>query len=914
MEIVTKNRGKGLSFGTKLAIVFLFIAILPMSIVSYYSLVNCRQELGKFAGSELISLSRATAYSIDQLLLENQRNSATLAGFPLAIQFLSRSVQDREALIPRIHQEFENYLEHHPDWNTPGFMDAKGIIQVVLDKNLVGEDRSYRNYFHASMNGSPFISDILLGRVTRKPGIFLTHPVKTKQGKILGINVVWLKADPIWDIIDHVKVGKKGIGYLIDHEGVIIAHPHRELLYHSLGDLHPDVVSTISSTFCYGTVQGTTAPYLPERLGMESLAAHIAVSQDPDTFRYFSPRDHQYHVVGYFPLEKKAWTVVVDLPESQFLAPLKRLEKITYMSIGAVVIISILISFFLSRNFSRPIRSLTTAAAGIKSGRMFDPDTIADITSGKDEIACLGRAFSSMVQSLQQSEEKYRILVENSPDIIYRTDLDGIITFISSSVYRLSGYAVSEAIGMKITDSAFFNLEEKALFLYQLQQTDLVNDFEAQLKRKDGTVWWASINSYFTMDKDGKRSGVEGIVRDITERREKEHAQREWKAAQAANHAKSVFLATMSHEIRTPLNVLLGFIELLSVDLKNPRQERYLDAMKLAGKSLLTLINDILDISKIEAGKMGFIYAPVNLDSVFAEIESIFNEKISGKGIGFEVDLPEDPSSPLMLDKARIRQILLNLVGNAAKFTEKGRIKLSAQQQPTQDPDRIDLTIRVEDTGPGIEKNALDSIFESFKQVDGTINRHPGGTGLGLAICKKLTEAMNGQIRVTSQTGLGSTFFVCFKDVQRVSDSIKKKIIAEPADNRCPSCFEKKKILVVDDIESNRFMIRELLIRFNQDVVEAGNGQEALMMAKENPPDLIIMDTRMPVMDGDQATRLLKLDAHTKHIPIIAFTGDVVSRTRTGGVKKGYDGYLTKPIKVQDLTDELSKYIKRVNS
>jgi PAS domain S-box-containing protein len=907
MKIVT--RVKGLRFGTKLAIVFLFIAILPVSIVVSYNLVNCRQTLAKFAKSELITLSRATAYSIDQLLLENQRDSATLAGDALAIEFLSGSDDSRKALTPRIDQLFENFLKNHPDCNSPGLMNENGIIQAVLNKRLIGEDRSYKNYFHASMNGRPFISDVCLGYITRKPGVFLTHPVKTKQGKILGINVLWLKADPIWNLIDHVKVGKKGIGYLINQDGVIIAHANREFLYHSLGALNRTSVSAIRSGF----VQGIKTPNVPESLGMDKLAAHLCASRDTDTFRYLSPVDHQYHVVGYSHLEKKDWTVVVDLPESQFLASLKHLEKITYLSIGLIALISMLIAFFLSRRFSRPIRSLTTAAAGIKSDLMFDPDTIADITSGKDEIAYLGQAFSSMVQSLQQSEEKYRILVENSPDLRYRTDLKGRITFVSRSAYRLFGYAVGEAIGMNMLNAFFLNSEGKAFFLYRLQQTGAVNDFEARLKRKDGAVWWASINAYYYNGKDGKRLGIEGIVRDITERREKEQAQQEWKAAQAANHAKSLFLTTMSHEIRTPLNVLLGFIELLSVDLKDPKQERYLEAMKLAGKSLLTLVSDILDMSKIEAGKMVFTYAPVKLNSLFAEIESIFKEKISRKDICFEVDLPEELIGHLLLDEARIRQILLNLVGNAAKFTEKGKIKLSAQQQAGQHLDRIDLVIKVEDTGPGIEKKALDSIFESFKQVDGTINRHQGGTGLGLAICKKLTEAMNGQIHVTSKTGVGSAFVVSLKDVQRVSDTINKKTINEPADNTCPSCFEKKKILIVDDIESNRFMIRELLIRFNQDVVEAGNGQEALIMAKENSPDLIIMDTRMPVMDGDQATQLLKSDAQTKHIPIIAFTGDVVSRTRTGGVKKGYDGYLTKPIKVQELIDELSKYISRVD-
>ncbi|WP_299980973.1 response regulator [Desulfobacula sp.] len=381
-------------------------------------------------------------------------------------------------------------------------------------------------------------------------------------------------------------------------------------------------------------------------------------------------------------------------------------------------------------------------------------------------------------------------------------------------------------------------------------------------------------------------------------------------AAEAATKTKSEFLANMSHEIRTPLNALLGFSELLSIELNDPRQKNYIDAMKTAGKSLLILINDILDLSKMEAYKMVFKYEPVNLKILFTEIEYVFKDKITNKGIRFVVDLAEDLPIHLILDETRIRQILLNLVGNAAKFTEKGLIKLTAQKQATRNLDTIDLIIKVEDTGLGIEGKEVNLIFELFKQSDGQISKKYGGTGLGLAICKRLTEAMGGQISVISKKGVGSTFIINLKNVKTSSDEV---VIVEEqrstSENGSPY-FEKKRILIVDDNESNRFMLKELLSKFNQDVLEAYNGNEALLMVRENTPDIIIMDIRMPVMDGNQATKVLKSDPNTKHIPIIAFTGDMVAKTKTGALKKGYDGYLTKPVKIQELTNELSKYIR----
>lgn len=377
-------------------------------------------------------------------------------------------------------------------------------------------------------------------------------------------------------------------------------------------------------------------------------------------------------------------------------------------------------------------------------------------------------------------------------------------------------------------------------------------------------------------------------------------------AAKAANKTKSEFLANMSHEIRTPLNAVLGFSDILAIEMKDPKYDTYIEGMRSAGTSLLTLLNDILDLSKIEAGKIIFDYKPVNLGTLFAEIEGIFKEKITQKGIRFIIDLAKDLPEHLILDETRIRQIIVNLIGNAAKFTDKGAIKLTAQKKDINNSDKIDLVIRVEDTGPGIEKHKLSTIFESFQQASVQINRKYGGTGLGLAICKRLAEAMNGQVSVSSKVGVGSCFKVVIEDVKiSVENDHKMKFVKKSGSIR----FEKKKILIVDDTESNRLILKELLVKFNLDVIEAINGREALLMAKNNHPDIIFMDIRMPVLDGDQTTKILKSKPETKHIPVIALTGDVVEKDKNGALKKGYDGFLTKPVKIPEVINELSRYI-----
>ncbi|MCP4110965.1 MAG: response regulator [Desulfobacteraceae bacterium] len=314
--------------------------------------------------------------------------------------------------------------------------------------------------------------------------------------------------------------------------------------------------------------------------------------------------------------------------------------------------------------------------------------------------------------------------------------------------------------------------------------------------------------------------------------------------ADAANRAKSEFLANMSHELRTPLNAVTGFCELLSSLVSDKKQKSYLNAIKTAGKSLLTLITDILDLSEIEAGMMEIHLEPVNPQIIFNEIEHIFRLKITDKNLQFITEIDKELPTALILDETRLRQILLNLVGNAVKFTEQGHIRLSVKKiYKTGDKSSIDLIISVEDTGIGIPEQDQATIFESFKQQYGHDAKKFGGTGLGLSISKRLTEIMNGRISVRSTVGVGSAFEITLRDVNISSAEISA--IACDIEN---TSFEKAKVLVVDDIESNRDMLNEVLVMVNLEVLTAENGQEAVLLAREYQPDIILMDIRMPVM------------------------------------------------------------------
>jgi signal transduction histidine kinase/CheY-like chemotaxis protein len=371
------------------------------------------------------------------------------------------------------------------------------------------------------------------------------------------------------------------------------------------------------------------------------------------------------------------------------------------------------------------------------------------------------------------------------------------------------------------------------------------------------------------------------------------------------NRVKSEFLANMSHEIRTPLNAVIGFSELLSSLVSDPKQKDYISSIKVAGKSLLVLINDILDLSKIEARMLEINLRLTDPVLLFKEIQQIFSVRIAEKLLDFDVEIDPEIPEALLLDEPRLRQVLLNLVGNAIKFTKEGHVKILVRQERNQrDLSKLNLVIIVEDTGIGISSTHLNTIFESFKQESIEIGHQYGGTGLGLTISKRLIELMNGKISVDSEIGKGSQFKINLKDVS--ISSLKSAREMEQSLSLENIKFHKEKILIIDDVESNRFMIRELLEKINLKVYEAHNGQQGVEKAKQVQPDLILMDIRMPVMNGIDATKMIKADSETKETTIIALTASTRMEEVDETTRKLFFNCLSKPINVKELLRDLT--------
>jgi len=371
---------------------------------------------------------------------------------------------------------------------------------------------------------------------------------------------------------------------------------------------------------------------------------------------------------------------------------------------------------------------------------------------------------------------------------------------------------------------------------------------------------------------------------------------------------KSEFLANMSHEIRTPMNSVIGFTELLDKEITNPIQKDYLSSIKRGGNALLRIINDILDLSKIEAGKLDIKNEPVNPSNLFLEIESIFHSKIISKNINFIVEIDKNIPKNVILDGVRIRQVLFNLIGNAIKFTDKGHIKLKVENLFKDEiKSKIDLIFSVEDTGIGIDESELQNIFKSFEQQKKQDAMKYGGTGLGLAICKNLVYMMNGEIKVTSKKAKGSTFKVILHDV--AVSSVSHEEIKEPQTNISNIIFEEATILVVDDIEENRKLVEASLKDYNFNLIMAVDGKDAIEKLENINVDLILMDLRMPVMDGYEAAVYIKNDNKLKDIPLIALTASVMGKDLEKVSQYGFDAYLRKPVILNDLIEKISEYL-----
>jgi len=522
------------------------------------------------------------------------------------------------------------------------------------------------------------------------------------------------------------------------------------------------------------------------------------------------------------------------------------------------------------------------------------------------------REIYQLNQKLHQDARLLEATVINAKDGIVITDADfnndgPKIIYANKAFSHITGYDLDELIGQN--PKMLQGVDTDRGVLDDLKESlSSGQSFQAELKnyRKNGIPYWLEISIVPVKNDEGKVTHFAAIERDVTQQKKTQKELKEKKEqAEAANVAKSMFLANMSHEIRTPMNAIMGMTEILNSSNLDKEQKENVEILYNSSRDLLFILNDILDISKIEAGEVKLEYVAFSIKKALEHSVELYSGMAKAKEVRIDWKISKETPENIVSDLGRVQQILKNLISNALKFTDKGKVEISIKKEKRSKDNKDVIYVEVKDTGIGISKENIKHIFKKFTQADASVTRKFGGTGLGLTITQKLVDLMNGEIGVESKEGKGSVFWFTLPLVETSKkDTIINMIPYKRGYNVNEKELSQLRILSVDDHPVNQLFIRKLLKKMGVEKFDqAEDGQQALHRLKEKDYDVILMDCQMPNMDGYQATKAIRERERgtNKHVPIIALTANAMAGDKEKCLKIGMDYYLSKPIRMRDM-------------
>jgi PAS domain S-box-containing protein len=837
--------------------VIILVLVLVTLAVGGVALHYVEQHLIAATGESLALAAADIADKLDSVLFERYGDIQVLAHSPV---FRTRNV----AAMTR-HLNLHKGVYGYYLWL--GATDAGGRIVAATDPASVGQVRSRRQWFRAVRErGGIYVEDAEPSEYGGGAfAVTFAAPIKGSRGEFLGTvstRVRMTELEQVFERTVRAFQAQRGPAGRIEWQ---FMNRDGDLIVDSFlrqeGMVNLKVMGLPSALFV-----GTTQPGYVEEM---HLRRHVPV------------------VTGYAQTEQRGnflglhWGILVRMDRSDILAPIQAI--LWKLGLAGAAVFVPMVSFLL------------WITARLRK----------EWASAEEESA---RATAAEA-AVRESEQRYRHLVDHAHDIIYSADAEGRFTYCNPTAIRLLQYPPEEFLGRRYLDLIRPDYRQAAERFYgrQFVRRTPSTYFEMPVLAKDGSEMWIGQNVQIILE-HGRFEGFHAVARDITERKQAEaELQKAKEMAESANRAKSEFLANMSHEIRTPMNAIIGMADLLLESPLNKEQHEYVRIFRRAGDNLLTLVNDILDLSKVEAGSLTLEYVEFDLVELIEKTSELVAMVAHDKGLELACQVMTDVPRDLVGDPHRLRQILLNLMGNALKFTMSGEVVLRVRNDPD-DSHPGALLFSVTDTGIGIPADKLDVIFESFTQADSSVTRQYGGTGLGLTISKRLAELMGGRIWVTSTVGQGSTF--SFTAKFRVQEEPKLRALVPPAE------LQGMKALVVDDNATNRMILKEILTAWGMQVVEVPNGMEGLaefVRAQESgdPYHVVLLDCRMPEMDGFQVAERLRAIPNLASVTVMMLTSDSRAGDRTRSQELGMAGYLVKPVKRAALFDAIAAAVDK---